>query len=108
TFGRTVLFSAQARNRDDVPIVGTSITWSSSATSVATISSLGQVTAVGNGSTEIRASAGGVQSAPVTVTVSQLPAAFVATPANVNFGALGSTRQLAAELRDSGGSALVP
>lgn len=108
TLGRTQLFAAQARNADGVPIAGTSIGWSSSATSVATISNSGLLTVVGNGSTEIRASAGGLQSSPMTVTVAQVPAALVATPATVSFGALGSTRQLAAELRDSGGSAVVP
>lgn len=108
TFGRTVLFAAQARNADDVPIVGASITWSSSNTDVATISSLGQVTAVGNGSTEVRASSGGVQSTPVTVTVSQVARSVAPTPTSVTFGALGSTRQLAAEVRDSGGAALEP
>jgi len=59
--------SAQALNSEG-GTVSTTVTWSSSATGVATVSSSGQVSAVGEGSTTITASADG-QSGTATVTV---------------------------------------
>lgn len=101
--GRTVQFAAQALDADAAVIPGISFTWSSSAMGVATINSAGLLTAVTNGATEVRATAvpAGVQSAAVSVTVSQVAHELQVTPASVAFGALGSTRQLAAALLDS-------
>jgi uncharacterized protein YjdB len=99
--GRTVTFTAEARDGSGAPISGRVVSWSSSAAGVATISSAGVVTAVGNGTTQIRATVEGVQSAVVLVTVQQVTHSVVITPTAVNFGARGSTRLLAAEARDS-------
>ncbi|MEX2181314.1 MAG: Ig-like domain-containing protein [Gemmatimonadaceae bacterium] len=108
TLGRTTQFSAEAREADATPIPGTAITWSSSNAAAATVSAAGLVTAVANGSTDIRATAtaSGVQSAAVTVTVAQVASQVVVTPTAVAFGALGSTRQLSAEARDSSSAPL--
>lgn len=106
TLARTVQFSAVARDAASAPITGATITWNSSNASAATVSGSGLVTAVANGTTQITASAGGVASAPVTVTVAQLVAAVTVTPGTVAFGAIGSTRQLAAAVVDSSGAAV--
>lgn len=108
TLGRTVQFSAQARDANAAVIPGITFTWSSSATGTATINAAGLLTAVANGTTEIRATAvpSGVQSSPVTVTVTQLADELQVTPASLAFGALGSTRQLAAAVLDSADFAL--
>ena len=71
--GAMMTFTAMARTaggaiRDDV-----SITWSSSDTSVVTITSAGVATAVAAGTATIRAAADGVTSSPVTINVSEPP-----------------------------------
>ena len=71
--GDSLTFSAMARTaggavRDDVEI-----TWSSSDTDVVAISSSGVVTAAGAGTATIRATADGVSSTPVMITVSEPP-----------------------------------
>ncbi len=106
TVGRSSQFAAEARDANNAVIAGATISWSSSNTAAATISGAGLLTVVGNGSTEIRATAGGVQSAPVSVTVAQVVSTLEITPAAVLFGALGSTRQLSAAGVDSGGTSV--
>jgi uncharacterized protein YjdB len=103
--GRTFQFTAQARDASGNVLTRT-ISWSSSSTSVATISSAGLLTTVGSGSTQIRATSEGVQSSAVTVTVNQVTASVEVTPAAVTFGARGSTRQLAAAVKDSAGATI--
>jgi hypothetical protein len=103
--GRTVQFAAQARDAGDAPVTAT-ISWLSSNPAVATVSGSGLVTAAENGTAQVRATAGGVQSAPVTVTVSQVPAQVVITPSAVAFGAIGSQRQLTAAVQDSTANAI--
>lgn len=106
TLGRTLQFSAQALSESGAPLSGVTVSWSSSATAVASISATGLLTVNGNGSTEIRASAGGVQSDPLQVTVAQVAAELAVTPSALAFGALGSSRQLSAVLADSGDAPL--
>lgn len=105
-FGRTVQFAGEARDAGGAAIAGKAVTWSSSSGGVASVSASGLVTAVSNGTTQIRASADGVQSAAVTVTVAQVTVTVVPSPTSVAFGAKGSTRQLAAEARDSTNNAI--
>lgn len=102
--GRTVQFSAEARDAGGAAIAGKAVSWSSSSAGVASVSSGGLVTALSNGTTQIRATADGVQSAAITVTVTQVTVTVAPNPAAVAFGAKGSTRQLAAEARDSTGN----
>lgn len=104
TLTRTVQFTAVARDAASAPIAGAAITWNTSSAAVATVSGTGLVTAAGNGSTQITATSGGVTSASTTLTVSQVVNAINVTPASVAFGALGSTRQLAAAAVDSSGA----
>lgn len=106
TVGRTSQFAAQARDASNAPIAGAAISWSSSNLAAATISSAGLLTVAGNGSTDIRASSSGVQSAPLSVTVMQVVSTLNVTPAALLFGALGSTRQLTSAGVDSGGTAV--
>ena len=58
---------------DGNPVSGVTLTWSSTNTSVATVSSAGLVSATGIGSATITASGDGVTSDPVTATVSGGP-----------------------------------
>jgi sugar lactone lactonase YvrE len=71
--GRTASFTATARYQGTV-VSGVSFTWTTGASSVATIDASGLASGVGVGQTEIRASARGVTSAPATLTVEEGPA----------------------------------
>lgn len=106
TIGRTLQFAAEARGASGTALAGRTITWASSNTAVASVSSAGLVTAVANGTAQITASSEGVPSAPVTVTVSQVVGQVVVTPGTVIFGAASRTQQLAAEPRDSNANAV--
>src|SRR5512135_3054889 len=103
SLGRSIQFSAEARDASGAVVPGKAITWSTSNLGVATITSSGLVSAAGIGTAEIRASADGVNSAPVTVTVGQATATVAVTPATVTFGAKGSTQQLSAAALDTTG-----
>jgi len=106
TLTRTVQFTAVARDASLATIPGATINWNSTNTAVATVSGSGLVTAVGNGSTLVTASSGAFSSASVTVTVAQFANGVNVTPGSVAFGAIGSTRQLAAVVVDSSGAAV--
>ena len=58
TVGRTLRLTATVRDPQNYPIAAARVNWSSSNTSVATVSSAGLLTARGDGRTTIRASAG--------------------------------------------------
>lgn len=104
TLGRTSQFGAEARTASNTIVPGLTPIWSSSDPAVASVSASGLVTALLNGTTNIRASASGVESTSLLVTVAQVADATVITPAAVQFGAVGSTRALAAVSRDSSGA----
>jgi len=104
TVGRTAQLTATARDAAGATIPGVTISWISTVPGVATVSSTGVVTAVGNGTTVVRASAGGINSPDQTVTVTQFAASIGVTPGTVAFGAIGATRQLAGAVVDSGGA----
>ena len=104
TLGRTAQFSAQARDAGNAAISGATITWTTSNGTAVSVSNTGLVTALANGTAAIRAVSGGVQSTPITVTVAQVPALVAVTPGTVTFGAIGSTKQLAASVTDTGGA----
>ena len=71
--GGTQRFSASARASDGSTISGVNITWTSSKTAVVTINASGLATAVSAGTAMIRATADGVSSTPVMITVSEPP-----------------------------------
>lgn len=101
TLGRTVQFSASARDASDLPVAGAVITWETTNTTVASVSPTGLVTAGANGTATITAHAGAIASTGVLVSVAQVMDTVNPTPAAVAFGAIGSTRQLIAVAVDS-------
>ena len=67
--GATVQLNAEVRDQNGLAMAGTTLTWVSNATAIATVDGTGLVTAVGNGTATITASAGPASgSAAVTVT----------------------------------------
>ena len=71
--GEMTTFTATARTAGGAVRGDVSISWSSSDTSVVTITSAGVATAVAAGTASIRAAAGGVTSSPVTINVAEPP-----------------------------------
>src|SRR6266480_1361381 len=106
--GQTVQLSATPKDINGLPLSGRTATWTSSNTSVATVSNAGLVSAVTPGSATITATSEGKSgTATITVTgVTTVPVATVdLTPATATVQA-GQTVQLTATPKDSNGNAL--
>ena len=108
--GATVQLNAEVRDQNDRVMAGATVTWTTSANSVATVDAAGLVTAVGNGTATITASAGSASgSAAVTVAVGvpppepARPTTVTVSPATHELTVLGATVQLSAEVRDQNG-----
>lgn len=98
-------FSAQPRDAQGNALTGRTVSWSSSAVSVATVSSTGLVTAVGAGTASITATSEGV-SGVASISVALVPIASVSVTApKVSFAA-GDVSQFSAQPRDVQGNAL--
>ena len=99
--GATEQLTAEVRDQNGNAMAGAAVSWASSAASVATVSSTGLVTAVGNGTATITATAGSA-SGSATVTVAQEVSAVAVSPAADTLVA-GDTLRLAAEADDANG-----
>ena len=103
--GTTVQLTAEVRDQNSRVMAGATVTWTSSASSVATVDASGLVTAAGNGTATITASAGSA-SGSAAVTVTQSVASVEVSPATAELTALGATVQLTAEAFDANGHAV--
>ena len=103
--GATVQLSAEVRDQNARVMAGATVTWTSSANSVATVDASGLVTAAGNGTATITASAGPASGSAV-VTVTQSVASVEVSPSVDKLTALGQTVQLTAEAFDENGYAV--
>ena len=103
--GATVQLSAEVRDQNARVMAGATVTWTSSANSVATVDASGLVTAAGNGTATITASAGSATGSTV-VTVTQSVATVDVSPATADLTALGATAQLTAAALDGNGHAV--
>ena len=102
--GATVQLTAEVRDQNARVMAGATVTWTSSANSVATVDASGLVTAAGNGEATITAGAGSASGSAV-VTVMQSVASVEVSPSVETIG-LGSTLQLTAEGFDEKGDAV--
>ena len=104
--GATVQLSAEVRDQNDRVMAGATVTWTSSASSVATVDAAGLVRAVGNGTATITASAGSASgSAAVTIAVGVPPAPdlVVGSPSVSNSSPVtGASFTLSATVRNQG------
>ena len=103
--GITVQLSAEVRDQNATVMAGATVIWTSSAISVATVDASGLVTAAGNGTATITASAGSASGSAV-VTVMQSVASVEVSPSVDELTALGQTVQLTAEAFDENGHAV--
>src|SRR5436853_6412711 len=103
--GQTVQLTATPKDAGGTPLSGRTVTWSSSNTSVAAVSSSGLVSGVTPGSATITATSEG-KSGTSTITVTPVPVASVeVTPATASVQA-GQTVQLTATPKDANGAPL--
>ena len=103
--GTTVQLSAEVRDQNARVMAGATVTWTSSASSMATVDASGLVTAAGNGTATITASVGSASGSAV-VTVQQSVASVEVSPSVDELTALGQTVQLTAEAFDENGHAV--
>jgi len=94
--GQTQQLTATVQDQNGDPLPNATVTWSSSATGVATVSAAGLVAAVTNGSATVTATAGSL-TANVSVTVAQVVSAIVKLQGDAQSGTVGQA--LATSLR---------
>ena len=99
--GATVQLSAEVRDQNGQVMAGTTVTWASSASAVATVGASGLVTAVANGTATITATAGSA-SGSATVTVAQEVSGVTVAPDTATV-LEGDTLRLAATATDANG-----
>jgi hypothetical protein len=104
--GATQQFTATAMDSSGKPISGVTFTWTSSATSVATVNTNGLATGVKAGTTQITASASGVTSSADTLTITAPAVATIAVSPSSPSIAVGATQQFTATAKDSGGNTI--
>ena len=100
--GQTRKLEAAVVDQNGQPLTSANVLWSSSNSIVATVSPQGLVTAVGNGTAQITATAGNA-SASVPVTVAQTPGRIVIEPMTATLMAIGDTVQITATVLDQNG-----
>src|SRR5207248_370870 len=103
--GQTVQLSGTPRDANGAALSGRAVTWSSSNTSVATVSTSGLVSGVTPGSATITATSEG-KSGTSSVTVTEVPVATVAVSPPTASIQQGQTVQLTATLKDTNGNTL--
>ena len=103
--GDTAAFAAEVRDQRGAVMTGATVGWSSSATEVVAVAATGVVTAVGNGTATVTATAGQA-SAAVEITVRQVAAAVAVGADTVSFSAVGDTATVTATVSDANGHAV--
>ena len=102
--GATLQLSAQVLDQNGQAMAGASVTWSSSEASVATVSTSGLVTAMGNRTATITATAGSA-SGTATITVAQVVSTVTLSP-DTDTLVVADTLRLSAEAVDTNGHAV--
>ncbi len=97
--GQTGQLTAQVFDQNNALMSSAVVTWTGSDDAVATVSTAGLVTGVGNGSASITARSGG-SSASVNVTVMQTAHGIAIEPQTATLTAIGETMQLTATVLD--------
>jgi uncharacterized protein YjdB len=100
--GQTITLSAITRDSVGGVLTGRSVSWSSNAPAIATITDAGQLTGVAPGIALVQATSEG-RSTQAAVTVSPVPVASITVTAPSTSVSAGLTLQLSATLRDSAG-----
>jgi len=105
SLGETKQFVATVSDQRGSPIAGAAVSWSSSDSSVATVSSSGLVAAVKNGTAMVTATSG-LLNAGASVLVRQVATTVELRPGSLVLEQPGAAASLAAEARDALGSSI--
>ncbi len=107
--GQQQTLTAEVTDNSGNPIAGSTVTFSSGATGVATVTATGPltatVTAIGSGQATITGTSG-TKSGTATINVAIVPVASVTVTPTTDTVTLGGTVQLTATLKDSAGNTL--
>ena len=107
TVGQTQQLSATAKDAAANALSGRTVTWATSNSSIATVSSSGLMSAVGAGSATVTATSEGVVgSATITVSATQAPVATVAVSPTSSSLTVGQTQQLGVTTKDAASNIL--
>ena len=101
----TASLTATVKDHAGVTMIGAPVTWASSDTTKATVSSAGLVTAVANGTATITATSGSA-SATATTTVSQVASSVTLSPTSLALESIGDTRTHTPTVKDAGGTTI--
>lgn len=104
SLGETQTFTAALLDGNDVPVDATA-EWSTSDSTVATVTAAGVVQARKNGQVRITAASGSISGA-AEITVAQVAARVRVAPENVALASLGQTQVLSAVAEDAAGNVL--
>lgn len=105
SFGEALQLTAAVVDQNSQTMAGAPVSWTVSDNSVATVSTGGLVTAVGNGSATVTATSGSA-AGTASVTVVQRAARVDVSPASVEFLSLGDSVQLTAAPFDANDNAV--
>ena len=103
--GQSGTVTATCRDAAGAPLTGRTVTWSSSATGVATVDAVGSVRGVSSGNATVTATCEG-RTASASVAVSPVPVASVTVSPATATVSTGATVQLTATMRDASGNVL--
>ena len=103
--GATQQLSATVKDQNGATMSGATVTWATTEAAVATVSSSGLVTSVGNGTGSVLAVSGSINGT-AAVTVAQVVSTLELSPSGTNLSSVGDTITLSATVKDSGGSTI--
>jgi hypothetical protein len=105
SLGDTVTVVATARDATGAALAGVVVAWSSSDTTVVTVTPAGRLTAKGDGTATLRAVVDR-DTATAAVTVAQVPTRWTFEPASLRLDALTATATVVATAHDARGNAI--
>ena len=105
SLGATSPLSATVKDQNGAMMSGATVTWATSSSSVATVSSAGLVTSVADGTATITASSGSVNTT-ATATVSQVAASVTLAPTSLSFASAGDTATFVPTVTDALGATM--
>jgi trimeric autotransporter adhesin len=101
--GTSQQLTATVRDQRGDPMPGAGVTWASGDAQVATVTTTGLVTAVGNGTTTVTASSGAASDS-ASVTVQQVAVSLTLSDSSLSLTSIGDTARLTAAVKDGEGA----
>jgi alpha-tubulin suppressor-like RCC1 family protein len=106
SLGATSQLSALVKDQNGTPMSGATVTWATSAASIAMVSSTGLVTAVKNGTAAITATSGAAIGT-ASASIQQVAVSITLSPDSLVFSLPSDTATVTATMKDAGGSEMI-